>query len=254
MTNENEWARGKVALVTGASSGIGQATALALGRAGADVAVHYKSRLAGAEAACRGVASAGGRSVAIRADVGSTEEIDRMFAELDAAFGGRLDILVNNAGDWMDRMPILECPESQWDRMFDVNAKSVFVCCKHAAERMVPQGSGQIVNIGSIVGHTGGSGGTLPYAAAKAAVHTFTRGLAKELAPHGIRVNAVAPGFADTPMLEGRVSHERAREITPLGRMARPEEVASVIATLLSPACAFMTGQILDVNGGMLMR
>ncbi len=251
---DTQYFQGKAALVTGSSSGIGKATAIALGQAGALVGVHYNSRREGAEDASKQIEAAGGKAVVIQADVGKTADIDRMFDEFDAASGGRLDFLVANAGDWMDRMPILDCPESQWDYIFDVNAKSVYLSCRHAAKRMVPQGSGGIVNVGSIVGHTGGSGGTLPYAAAKAAVHTFTRGLAKELAPHGIRVNGVAPGFADTPMLEGRVTHERAQNVTPLGRMARPEEVASVIVALLSPTCGFMTGQILDVNGGMLMR
>jgi 3-oxoacyl-[acyl-carrier protein] reductase len=249
-----EWLRGRTALVTGASSGIGYATAVALGSAGAIVGVHYNRNRGGAEAALADIQAAGGRAFAIQADVSRSDQVERMFTEMDRLAGAHLDLLVNNAGEWMDRMLVRDCPEDQWDRMMAVNAKSVFLCCRQAARRMIDAGGGAIVNLGSIVGHTGGSGGTLPYAAAKAAVHTFTRGLAKELAPHGIRVNAVAPGFADTPMLVGRVTHERAQQSTPLGRMAEPGEIASMILTLLSPVSSFVTGQIIDVNGGMLVR
>ena len=180
-----------------------------------------------------------------------------MFAEFDVASGGRLDMLVNNAGEWMDKRPVLECTDDQWDRMFAVNARSVFLCCRQAARRMVEQGEGAIVNIGSVAGHTGGGGGTVPYAAAKAAVHTFTRGLARELGPHGIRVNGVAPGMADTAMLDGRVTPEARSALlaaTPLGRMAEPREVASIVTMLLSPAASFVTGEIVEVNGGLAMR
>jgi 3-oxoacyl-[acyl-carrier protein] reductase len=166
-------------------------------------------------------------------------------------------MLVNNAGDWMDKTPIIDTPEEQWDRILDVNAKGVFLCCRQAAGRMIRQGEGSIVNVGSIAGHTGGGGGTVPYAAAKGAVHSLTRGLAKELAPYGIRVNAVAPGVIDTPMIEGRIPPkvvETLKGVTPLGRFGEPQEVASVILMLLSPACSFVTGQIVDVNGGLLMR
>jgi 3-oxoacyl-[acyl-carrier protein] reductase len=252
--NQTDSFQGKVALVTGASSGIGRATALRLGAAGATVGVHCRSNRDSAESVREQIEAAGGRAVVLQADVSRADEVERMFAELDAEADGRLDMLVNNAGEWMDRMPILDCPESQWDRMLDVNAKSVWLCCRQAAKRMIARESGSIVNVGSVVGHTGGSGGTLPYVAAKAAVHTMTRGLARELAPHHIRVNAVAPGFVDTPMLEGRVTEERAQQLVLLGRKGEPDEVAAVILALLSPAFTFVTGEIVDVNGGMLMR
>ncbi len=252
--SETDWFRGKVALVTGASSGIGSETALALGRAGAVVGVHYRGNRASAEALRDRIDAEGGRAVVLQADVSRSDEVARMFGELDAAAGGRLDLLVNNAGEWMDRLTIADCPEAHWDKMQVVNLKSVFLCCQQAARRMIKQGEGSIVNLGSVAGHTGGSGGTVPYAAAKAGVHTLTRGLAKELAPHGIRVNAVAPGLVDTPMLVGRVTQERAAEMTPMGRMAKPSEVASVILMVLSPACAFVTGEIVEVNGGLLTR
>jgi len=166
-------------------------------------------------------------------------------------------MLVNNAGDWMDRVSIVDCPQSLWDRMFAANATSVFLCSQQAARRMIRQGSGSIVNVGSLAGHTGGGGGTVPYASAKAAVHTFTRGLARELGPHGIRVNAVSPGMVETPMLEGRVSNEARSSLaasTPLRRFGRPEEIAPIVLMLLSPRASYMTGEIVEVNGGLLTR
>ena len=248
---------GRVALVTGAGSGIGSAIALALGSAGAQVGVHNRSSRAGAEAVKQQIEAAGGAAALLQADVSSAEEVARLFGELDAAFDGGIDMLVNNAGDWMDKALIVDCSEAQWDKMLDVNAKSVFLCCQQAARRMVPRGSGAIVNIGSVAGHTGGGGGTAPYAAAKAAVHTFTRALARELGPHGVRVNAVAPGLTDTAMLEGRVTAEAAekfRGMTPLRRLGEPADIAPAVMLLLSPASSFMTGEIIEVNGGLLMR
>ena len=157
----------------------------------------------------------------------------------------------------MDATPIVTCTDAHWDRMFAVNAKSVFLCCRCAARRMIPQRQGAIVNLGSIAGHTGGGGGTVPYAAAKSAVHTFTRGLARELAGSGIRVNAVSPGMIDTPMLAGRittVARDKLLATTPLGRFGAPEDVVPLVLTLLSAGGNFITGQVFDVNGGLLMR
>lgn len=256
---QDDYFRGRVALVTGAGSGIGSAIATALGLAGARVGVHYRSSRAGAESVKQRIEAGGGGGSAtlLQADVSCAEQVARMFDELDAAFDGGIDMLVNNAGDWMDKVPIVDLPEAQWDKMFDVNTKSVFLCCQQAARRMIGKGAGAIVNIGSIAGHTGGGGGTTPYAAAKAAVHTFTRALARELGPQGIRVNCVAPGLTATAMLDGRVSDEAVEKfgaITPLGRLGRPAEIAPAVMLLLSPAASFMTGEIIDVNGGLLMR
>ncbi len=251
------WFRGRVALVTGASSGMGAAIALALGRAGARVGVNYRGNQSGAEEVCRRIRSAGGSALALKADVSREEEVAAMFASLEAEFGPRLDMLINNAGDWMDKCPVAECDVALWDRIFAVNARSVFLCSRHAAQVMTRQGEGAILNIGSLAGHTGGGGGTVPYAAAKAAVHTFTRGLARELAPHGVRVNAIAPGMVRTPMLAGRVSDEaeqKLSQVTPLGRMGRPEEISAAAMLLLSPASSFMTGEIVEINGGLLMQ
>lgn len=247
----------KVALVTGAGSGMGFATAVALGEASARVGVHYRGNRAGAESTRQRIERAGGHAITLQADLSRADEVRRLFEELDAAFGGRIDMLVNNAGDWMDKIPIVDCLEEQWDCMFDANAKSVFLCSQQAARRMIRAGGGAIVNLGSVAGHTGGGGGTVPYAAAKAAVHTFTRGLARELGPHGIRVNAIAPGMVDTPMLDGRVTDEARAKLgaaTLLGRFGRPEEIARVVLMLLSSAASYMTGEIVEVNGGLLTR
>jgi len=252
------WYHGRVALVTGASSGMGYEMALALGRAGARVGVNYRSNRKSADELCTRIREAGGQAVSLQADVSQPGDVDRIFGELVSSFGGDLEMLVNNAGDWMDKSPIAECPLDKWEYMFNVNVRSVFLCCQHAAKLMMKhQRGGSIINMGSIAGHTGGGGGTVPYASAKAAVHTFTRGLAKELAPYDVRVNAIAPGMVDTPMLKGRVSPEGEKALlaaTPLKRMARADEFGATALYLLSPASAFVTGEIIEVNGGLLMR
>jgi len=251
------WFTDRVVLVTGASSGMGIHIALALGKAGARVGVNYRKNEASARKVQEQIEASGGRAVVLQADVSRTADVERMFEDLAEAFGERLDCLVNNAGDWMDKLPVAECDDETWDRMFAVNARSVFLCCRSAARKMIAQGEGSIVNIGSVAGQTGGGGGTAAYAAAKAAVHNFTRSLARELGPQGIRVNAVAPGLFDTPMIEGRVSEAGRKAIedaTPLGRLGDPPEIAHIVLTLLSPGASFMTGTIVDVNGGLLMR
>lgn len=195
--------------------------------------------------------------MAIQADVSDPDQIDRIFNELKLAFGEQIDMLVNNAGDWMDKVPIVDCDVDVWDRMLAVNARSAFLCCRAAARKMVQQGGGAIVNIGSAAGFSGGGGGTVPYAAAKAAVHTLTRGLARELGPKGVRVNCVAPGMIDTPMLEGRVSAKTREALIcaiPLGRFGVPREVSPIVLTLLSPAASYITGEVILVDGGLLMR
>ena len=257
LLQPSEWFKGRVALATGASSGMGSQIALALGKAGAKVGVHYRGNREGAESICNQITGAGGQASVVQADLRQNDQVERMFDSLADAFSSRIDMLVNNAGDWMDKMPIVECSEAQWDKMFNVNTKSVFLCCRRAARQMIEQGEGTIVNIGSVAGLTGGGGGTVPYSAAKSALHGFTFGLARELAPHGIRVNCVAPGLFDTPMIEGRVDEKVAAAVkraTPLGRIASPEEIVSTVLMLLSPGASFITGQIFSVNGGFHMR
>lgn len=248
---------GTIGLVTGAGRGIGRATALALAKSGATVAVHYRQSRRAATEVLEEMQASGGSGLLVQADLTRGEEVVRMFQSIDEIANGLLDFLVNNAGEWMDKRPIVECDEADWDRMMAVNCNSVFLCCREAARRMIPRRSGAIVNVGSVAGHTGGGGGTVPYAAAKAAVHTLTRGLARELGGQGIRVNGVAPGVVDTEMLQGRISEQAdaaLNAMTPLGRRGKPEEIAAIILLLLSPGASFMTGEIVDVNGGLLMR
>ncbi len=256
MTNI-DWFKGRTAIVTGASSGMGRAIALALGRAGANVGINYNRNQAAAEAIKEEIDSAGGSGLVLQANVGDPEHVERMFTTVDETFGGKLDMIVCNAGEWMEKSPVVECPLSEWDQMIRVNATSVFLCCQQAARRMIPQGEGAIVTVGSVAGHTGGGGGTVPYAAAKSAVHTFTRGLARELAPHGIRVNGCSPGVVDTPMQEGRATPEVAdflNKLTPVGRMGQADEIVDMALLLLSPSSSFMAGEIVEINGGLLMR
>ena len=250
------WFQGRTALVTGASSGIGYQIATALGLAGTHVGVNYCKNRAGAEAAVAEITAGGGQAIAIQADVSSTQEVERMFGELEASFGERIDMLVNNSGQWMPRQPIVECSDETFDQMWAVNGRSVFLCCRTAARKMIAQKEGIIVNMGSVVGHSGGGGGTVPYAAAKAAVNTLTRGLARELGPHGIRVNGVCPGVIETPMTSGiqPEAREAVVNMTPLRRIGEAHEIARGVLALLSPACSFVSGTIVDMDGGYLTR
>jgi 3-oxoacyl-[acyl-carrier protein] reductase len=197
----------------------------------------------------------GGQAVVIQGDLTREDDVRRVFDIVSEHYGEAPRLLVNNAGAWMKETPFVDCSSEHWNQMFDVNAKSVFLCCREAARRMIALGGGAIVNVGSIAGHTGGGGGTVPYAAAKAAVHTLTRGLARELAPYRIRVNAVAPGMIDTPMLHDvRDRLEPIVRATPLGRLGTPAEVSAIILMLLSPVASYLTGEIVEINGGLLMR
>jgi 3-oxoacyl-[acyl-carrier protein] reductase len=246
---------GKVALVTGASSGIGRATAEALAANGARVAINFHRNKAGAEAARDGIAGRGGRAIAVGADVtqagGVQSLVEQTIAEL-----GPVDILVNNAGSLVERLKILELTEERWDEVIDLNLKSAFLCCKAVAGSMMERRTGAIINVSSIAGRNGGALGSIHYSAAKGGLITFTKGLAKELAPFGVRVNAVSPGVIDTPYHEQFSSPEMMKTyagMIPLGRVGTPAEVGRVICFLASDAAGYLAGETIEINGGMLM-
>jgi 3-oxoacyl-[acyl-carrier protein] reductase len=246
----------KVALVTGASSGIGAATAAVLGGYGARVAVGYHGNREGAEGTVRQITDSGGRAVAIPADLRHVENIQRLVQQTEAALGP-IDILVNNAGSLVKRFPIRELTEAGWDDVLTLNLKSAVFCSQAVAPGMIARRAGAIVNVGSVAGHNGGGPGAGPYAAAKAGLVAMTKSLAKELAPHGVRVNAVAPGVIDTPFHEEFSTPEMMRNfinMIPLGRIGTPLECAKAIAFLASDAASFIVGETLEVNGGQMMR
>jgi 3-oxoacyl-[acyl-carrier protein] reductase len=243
---------GKVVLVTGASSGIGRATAEYFGRCGASVAITYNTNKAGADAA---VAAISGSAIAIKADVTQNSAIEQMIADVERGLGP-VDILVNNAGSLIERLPTLEMTEQRWDEVVDLNAKSAFFAAQAVIPKMLEKGSGVIINVTSIAARNGGALGSIHYSAAKAAILTMTKGLAKEFATQGIRVNAVSPGVIDTPYHETFTTPEvmdNLRKAIPVGREGRPEEVASVIAFLASDAASYLCGETIEINGGLLM-
>ena len=243
---------GKVVLVTGASSGIGRATAEFFGRCGASVGITYNNNKAGADAAAAAISSP---TIAIKADVTQNSAIEQMVREVESGLGP-VDILVNNAGSLVERLRTLEMTEQRWDEVVDLNAKSAFFAAQAVIPKMLEKGSGVIVNVTSIAARNGGALGSIHYSAAKAAILTMTKGLAKEFATQGIRVNAVSPGVIDTPYHETFTTPEvmdNLRNAIPMGREGRPDEVASVIAFLASDAASYLCGETIEINGGLLM-
>lgn len=246
---------GKVYLVTGASTGIGAAVARALGAQGAKVAVHYNASRSGAEEVSRAVASAGGEAIVIRGDLSRAAGADSVVAKAAERFG-RIDGLINNAGSMLGRKPLMEATDEHVQAVTDLNAHSLVACCRAAVPWLRKQG-GVIINTTSIAARNGGSLGTVFYAASKGYVSTFTRGLAKELVPDRIRVNAVSPGVIDTAFHE-RFSSEAqmnaAVATIPMGRAGSAEECVGCYLFLASDRMSgFITGQIIEVNGGQLM-
>jgi 3-oxoacyl-[acyl-carrier protein] reductase len=245
----------QVALITGASSGIGRATAEALARQGARVGVNYCKNQAGAEQAAETMRRAGSEALVIRADVTRNDEVLAMVGAVRKAWG-RIDILVNNAGDLLARRTLSDMSEEYWDQIMALNLKSTFLCVRAVWEEMAARKSGCIVNVTSIAGRNGGGPGAAAYSAAKGGLLTYTKSLAKELAPHGVRVNGVAPGVIATPYHEryspGEIFQRFVASI-PLGRAGTAEEIAEVIVFLASPAARYITGETVEVNGGMLM-
>jgi 3-oxoacyl-[acyl-carrier protein] reductase len=244
---------GKVAVVTGASRGIGTGIAERLAAQGARVIVNYRTSAEGAEATVGRIRQAGGEAAAIQADVSQSDDAQRLIKESIATWGG-LDILVNNAGTTRD-MVIMMLKEDDWDTVIRTNLTSTFYCSKAAVRHMMRKRYGRIVNITSVVGLAGQSGQT-NYAASKAGIIGFTKSLAKEVGSRGITVNAVAPGFVPTALTDVLSDEQRAQAIdmTPLGRLGTVEDVANAVVFLASDEACFITGQVLSVDGGLVMQ
>jgi 3-oxoacyl-[acyl-carrier protein] reductase len=243
--------QGQVAIVTGASRGIGRAAALALASEGATVVVNYASSAQAAEQVVAEIGAMGAEAVALQADVGQANQVEALFATTMEKYG-RVDLLVNNAGIARDTL-LLRMKLEDWQAVIDLNLTGVFLCTKAASKIMLKQRSGRVINITSVVGEIGNAG-QANYSAAKAGVIGFTKTVAKELASRGITVNAVAPGFIATDMTTDLKMGEEILKLIPLGRYGQPEEVAGVIRFLAADAAAaYITGQVINIDGGMVM-
>ncbi|AOH54253.1 3-oxoacyl-[acyl-carrier-protein] reductase [Peribacillus muralis] len=244
--------KGKKALVTGASRGIGREVALELALQGADIAINYSGSEAKANEVVDEIKALGREAFAIQCDVANGESVTNMIKEVVERFG-RVDILVNNAGITRDNL-LMRMKEEEWDAVINTNLKGVFLCTKAVTRQMMKQRSGRIINMASIVG-VSGNAGQANYVAAKAGVIGLTKTTAKELASRGITVNAIAPGFISTDMT-GELPEDVQKAMLdqiPLARFGDPKEVASVASFLASDASKYMTGQTLHVDGGMVM-
>ncbi len=242
---------GQRAIVTGASTGIGRATAIALAEAGADVAVHYGTSRTEAEETARAIESHRRRAVIVQGDFRDPEATRKSVEAAIAELGDPIDILINNAGSLIARTPLDEMDADLWQEVIALNLSSVFFATKAALPHLGP--GARIVNVSSIAARHGGGPGASAYAAAKGGVMTLTRGWAKELAPRNIRVNSIAPGVIETPFHD-RFSTpeilETFRKSIPLGRLGTAEECAGAILYLVSPLASYVTGQSIDINGG----
>jgi 3-oxoacyl-[acyl-carrier protein] reductase len=245
----------EVAWVTGSSTGIGAASAVALAGEGCRVAVHYNRSEDEAREVVERISSSGGEAMLVGGDVADAGEVERMAREIEDRYG-RLDVLVNNAGSLIERRRFSEMTEDLWDRVMDVNLKSVFLCSQAVLPTMKRQGRGRIINVTSVAARNGGGPGSAAYATAKGGVSTLTRAMAKELVSDDILVNGVAPGVITTPFHERFTPPEIRERMTagiPIGHEGTPEEVAGAVVFLASPAADYLVGEIIEVNGGQLM-
>lgn len=248
--------KGRRVLITGGSTGIGAAVAEALGSCGASVALHYNASRDAARKVCGAIEGAGAKAVTIKADLSEPDGVEGLVTDAIDGLGG-LDVVINNAGSIIGRIPTLELDAATYRRIIDLNLNAVFLTCQAALGHFRAQGQGAIINTTSLAARNGGGPGTVAYATAKAGVSTMTRGLAKEFAPLGIRINAVAPGFIRTPLHEQHTKSETMAEFEksiPMGRLGDP---ADCVGTFLFLACeslsGYITGQTIEVNGGILM-
>ncbi|HEY9798960.1 MAG TPA: 3-oxoacyl-[acyl-carrier-protein] reductase [Leptolyngbyaceae cyanobacterium] len=242
--------RGQVAVVTGASRGIGRAIALELANYGATVVVNYASSSTAADSVVAEITNAGGEAIALQADVSKADQVDNFINTVVDKFK-RIDILVNNAGITRDNLLLRMKPED-WQAVIDLNLTGVFLCTRLVSKLMLKQRSGRIINIASVAGQMGNPG-QANYSAAKAGVIGFTKTVAKELSSRGITVNAVAPGFIATDMTSN-LKADDILQFIPLGRYGQPEEIAGMVRFLAAdPAAAYITGQVFNVDGGMVM-
>jgi 3-oxoacyl-[acyl-carrier protein] reductase len=240
----------RVAIVTGASRGIGRAVGLALAAEGASVVVNYASSSSAAQKVVQEIIEAGGNAIALQADVSKVEQVEALVNQTLEKFS-KIDVLVNNAGITRDALLLRMKPED-WQAVIDLNLTGVFLCTRAVSKVMLKQKSGRIINITSVAGQMGNPG-QANYSAAKAGVIGFTKTVAKELASRGITVNAIAPGFIATDMTSNLKSDDILKYI-PLGRYGQPEEVAGMARFLAADAAAaYVTGQVLNVDGGMVM-
>ncbi len=247
---------GKVALVTGASSGIGQATALAFGREGAKVVVAAR-RIQQGEETAEMIKRNGGEATFVKADIASAAEVESLMRATIEVYG-RLDCALNNAGTSGNLMPAVDVSEQEWDAVINTNLKGAWLCLKHEIALMVKQGGGSIVNMSSVLGLEGTPIGASVYVASKHALIGLTKATAVEYAKQGVRVNAVCPGFIETALIEVATTSPEAKEqlvaLHPIGRLGNPEEVAEAVTWLCSDAASFVTGHSMVVDGGYVAQ
>jgi 3-oxoacyl-[acyl-carrier protein] reductase len=244
---------GKTALVTGSSSGIGAASALALGKTGAYVIVHYNSQKAKAEKVLEDLHASGADGEIVQADLSTRGGTDDLCA---FASSRTIDILVNNAGSLVDRTRVLQFTHELWEKVMMLNLTSAFFLSQAVLDGMVERKRGVIINMSSVAARFGGGLGALAYSSAKAAVSTMTRGLTKEFGPHGIRINCISPGTIDTGYHRAFSTTEGldgVRAATPIGRLGTPEEIADLVVFLASDRSTFIHGQVIEINGGFFM-